>query len=406
MNFFSKLTSSDSQIDFLGRRKIWFLISGTLMVLCLLVIPLRPAAQPCSPPLPGYFRGLNCGIEFKGGLAIEAPISTDSELADLADLDVIERAREALEGLDAGDAQIQVAEGEEGRSVLVQTSAAGEQESQERVADTVRELTGASIADSPSQRIGRKWGSEITGKAIRALVIFILVVAAFISWRFEWKMAVGALAALFHDLIITAGVYALVGFQVTPSTVIALLTILGYSLYDAVVVFDKVEEDAAAYATTGRKTYEDAANMAVNEVFMRSLNTSMTTLLPVAALLFIGAGLLGATTMKDLALALFVGIAASTYSSIFVAVPILTVLKEREPRFQNVREKVLRDARRTQNLQAAAGDTGEGATDGDGAANREAVGVGATSKGAPAARPRPSNRPRAGSKKARRRKRR
>jgi preprotein translocase subunit SecF len=152
--------------------------------------------------------------------------------------------------------------------------------------------------------------------------------------------------SLIHDMVITAGVYSLIGFEVTPATVIALLTILGYSLYDTVVVFDKVEEDTSLFAATGRMTYQDAANRATNEVFMRSLNTSLATVLPVAALLIIGTGLLGAGTLEDLALALLVGIVLGAYSSIFLGTPILALLKEREPRFRNVREKVLRDQKR------------------------------------------------------------
>jgi preprotein translocase subunit SecF len=208
----------------------------------------------------------------------------------------------------------------------------------------VEETVGAEVTDS--QEIGAEWGGEITDKAIRALVIFIVVVFAFISWRFEWKMAVAAVVALVHDMTVTAGIYSLVGFEVTPSTVIAILTILGYSLYDTVVVFDKVEEETTLLAGAGRTTYQDAANLAMNQVFMRSLNTSLTTLLPVAALLVVGVGLLGADTLKDLALALLVGIVTSSYSSIFVATPLLCMWKEREPRYRNVKEKVLREARR------------------------------------------------------------
>jgi preprotein translocase subunit SecF len=295
--------------------------------------------------------------------------------------------------LGAGDALIQVATEADQQSVIVQTSAAAEASDQEAVAEVVREQTGATIADSPTQRIGRKWGGEITSKAVRALIIFVVVVALFISVRFEWKMAVGAMVALIHDLLITAGVYAAVGFEVTPSTVIAILTILGYSLYDTVVVFDKVEENTGSYAATGRMTYEDSANLAMNQVFMRSLNTSLATLLPVAALLFVGAGLLGATTLEDLALALFIGILTGTYSSIFVATPLLTVLKENEPKYKGVREKVQRDAKKATLQPATAGvpaDAAETAT-------------AASSSPKPA---RPQAQRRAGSKKAKRRKRR
>ena len=391
-----RIYQGETDIDFIGKRRIWFAISGALVLISIGAIMFRPAESSCAPPLPAVFKGLSCGIEFKGGIAIQAPISDDSELADLDDLAVIDEVETAAAEAGADEAQIQIATADDGtRSVLLQTSAVGEAESQEAVADTVREITGASIEESPRDQIGRKWGSEITGKAVQALVIFLLVIAAFMSWRFEWKMAVGAFVALFHDLIITAGVYALVGFEVTPATVIAILTILGYSLYDTVVVFDKVEEDTSLYAASGKMTYEGAANLALNQVFMRSLNTSLATLLPVATLLFVGAGLLGAETMKDLALALFVGLMVGAYSSIFVATPVLSMLKEREPRFQSVRQKVLRDAKRDAPAAAATGTVDE-----------ETVRVPATVGAGASPSQSPSTRPRAGSKKAKRRKRR
>ena len=402
MNIFRRLARGDTHIDFIGKRKIWFSLSAIVLLGTLLALPLWPAQSSCSPPLPSFFGGLNCGIEFKGGIAIEAPIAEDSGLADLDELEVISEVRDALEPLGAEDAQIQVASDAEGRSVIVQTSAVGSTETQEEVATTVREVTGAEIADSPTQRIGRKWGGEITSKAVQALVIFLLVIIAFMSWRFEWKMAVGAFAALFHDLIITAGVYAISGFEVTPSTVIAILTILGYSLYDNVVVFDKVEENAAIYATTGKMTYEESANLALNQVVMRSLNTSVTTLIPVAALLIVGAGIVGGGTLNDLALALFVGLLVGTYSSVFVATPVLSMLKEREPKFKSVREKVLRDAQRSAMKPAAAGASAAG----DGAS---VASTASTSGGGAAKVPqtkRPPARAKAGSKKAKRRKRR
>ena len=390
-----RIYRGQTRIDFIGRRKLWFAISFALLAASLLLIPLRPASSSCAPPLPSYFGGLSCGIEFKGGVSIQAPISPDSPLADESELGIIDRVRAALVPLGAGDAQVQVASDGDERSVIVQTSGVGEAEKQQAVTRAVRELTGASVDDSPTQSVGRKWGGEITNKAIRALIIFLFVVLAFISWRFEWKMAVAAILALFHDLIITAGVYALVGFEVTPSTVIAILTILGYSLYDTVVVFDKVEENTALYATTGKMTYQDSANLAMNQVFMRSLNTSLSTLLPVAALLFVGAGLLGAGTLKDLALALFVGILIGAYSSIFFATPILSMLKEGEPRYRSVRERVLREARRATTLPA----NPEVATE-----TREPVRAAAVA--GPSKQTRPPAKARVGSKKARRRRRR
>jgi preprotein translocase subunit SecF len=393
----SRIFRGESKVDFIGKRKLWFAISALLLLISLLMLPLRPAPSSCSPPLPSFFKGLNCGIEFKGGIAIQAPIASDSTLADESELDVIADIKDSLTPLGAGDAHVQVATQGDERSVIVQTSAAAEASEQEAVAAKVREVTGASVADSPTQRIGRKWGGEITSKAARALIIFVIVIVAFISFRFEWKMAVGAIVALIHDLLITAGVYAAVGFEVTPSTVIAILTILGYSLYDTVVVFDKVEENTGTYAATGRMTYEDSANLAMNQVFMRSLNTSLSTLLPVAALLFVGAGLLGATTLEDLALALLVGILVGTYSSIFVATPVLSLLKENEPRFKSVREKVLRDAKKATLKPATAGVPADAA---------ETATASSTSTSTAPKPARPQAQKRVGSKKAKRRKRR
>jgi preprotein translocase subunit SecF len=318
-------------------------LSGALLLVSVLSLFFRPAETPCRQ-LPT--KGLNCGIEFNGGLSISAPVPDDGPLGETDDLDLPGALSDSLADVGAEDAQIQVSTAEGTRNVQVQTREATSPEQRAEIVGGVSDATGASSEDTTSESVSASFGGEITSKALRALLVFLVVIVVFMSWRFEWKMAVGALAALFHDMVITAGIYALVGFEVTPSTVVALLTILGYSLYDTVVVFDKLEEQTSLFATTGRMTYRDAANRALNQVFMRSLNTSLTTLLPVSALLFIGAGLLGASTLEDLALALLIGILAGTYSSIFFATPILTILKERESRYRNVREKVLREQRR------------------------------------------------------------
>lgn len=375
-----RLYRGETHVDFVGRRRLWFAISGVALVLCALTLGTR---------------GLNYGIEFEGGVQTEAPIPEDGPLGDASDVDVVAAVADAIPAGTA-DAQIQVISNDEGRSVSVQTKEVADPDDQERLVAAVIEAVGADPAETDTQRIGSKWGEEITDKAIRALVVFMLVVFAFISWRFEWKMAVAALVALVHDLLITAGVYSFVGFEVTPSSVVAILTILGYSLYDTVVVFDKVEENTSLLATSGRMTYQDSANLAMNQVFMRSLNTSLATLLPVGALLFVGAGLLGAGTLKDLALALLVGLLVSTYSSVFVATPVLTVWKEREPKYRNVRQRLDKEAERTRARTAAETATGE----------QEPERIHAAVASAPSSTPRSPARPRAGSKKARRRKRR
>jgi len=340
---FGRAYRGESEFDFLGRSKLWFALSGALLLVSVLSLFFRPAETPCRQ-LPT--KGLNCGIEFNGGLSISAPVPDDGPLGETDDLDLPGALSDSLADVGAEDAQIQVSTAEGTRNVQVQTREATSPEQRAEIVGGVSDATGASSEDTTSESVSASFGGEITSKALRALLVFLVVIVVFMSWRFEWKMAVGALAALFHDMVITAGIYALVGFEVTPSTVVALLTILGYSLYDTVVVFDKLEEQTSLFATTGRMTYRDAANRALNQVFMRSLNTSLTTLLPVSALLFIGAGLLGASTLEDLALALLIGILAGTYSSIFFATPILAILKERESRYRNVREKVLREQRR------------------------------------------------------------
>ena len=190
------------------------------------------------------------------------------------------------------------------------------------------------------QLVGPTWGSQITTKALEALIIFLIVIVIYLSIAFEWRMAIAAFVALMHDIVITVGVYALTGFQVSPTSVIGLLTILGYSLYDTVVVFDKVRENTAGLLTSHRSTYSQAANLALNQTLVRSINTSVTALLPVASILFVGAGLLGAGTLKDLSLVLFVGMLSGTYSSICIATPVLADLKEREPQYKELAKRV------------------------------------------------------------------
>jgi len=369
--------------DFLGRRRMWFAISGVVVLMCIVTL---------------LTRGLNYGIEFEGGVQIQADVAPDGPLAEASDNEAISEVRDAIAESEAGasDAQIQVVTDEAGRRISVQTKETADPEAQENVIQAVREATGAAPEDTDSQRIGSKWGAEITDKAVRALIVFLLVILVFISWRFEWKMALAAILALAHDLVITAGVYSIVGFEVTPASVIAILTILGYSLYDSVVVFDKVEENVSTLAVTGRMTYQDAANMSLNQVFMRSLNTSLTTLFPVAALLIIGAGLLGAHTLKDLALALLVGILVGTYSSIFVATPVLTVWKEAEAKFKSVRQRLERGK-----AKPAAPPAGRPEEEAEAVEPRVPAGALSGPRG-----PRGPARPRTGSKKARRRKRR
>src|SRR5207249_3724345 len=214
---------------------------------------------------------------------------------------------------------------------------------QEKLLDTLSAEAGTTSAQINRQDVGPTWGSQISNKALKGLIIFLILVTLYIAMRFEWKMAGAAQTALLHDLIITAGIYALVGRTVTPATVIAILTILGYSLYDTVVIFDKVKENTESLSMVTRETYSGVVNISLNQVLRRSVNTSLVVLLPILSLL-----LFGGSTLKDFAFALFVGVASGTYSSIFVASPMLALLKEREPKFRNIAARAQQRARQPQ----------------------------------------------------------
>jgi len=313
------LLVGESHVDIVGRSRAWFLVTAGLLLLCVLAL---------------LVRGLDFGIDFTGGTAyVVAPTTTDF---------TVEELREALAGAGVEESTIQVTSGDGGPGALVSTPVLGEIGGEEQAAVTavIREVTGAAADDVDVSAVGPRWGAQVSRQALRGLVVFLVLVVAYLALRFEWRMAVAALAAMAHDVFVTIGIYALVGFEVTPSSVIALLTILGYSLYDTVVVFDRVREETAALTSVATRSYGQVANDALNHVLVRSLSTSVTSLLPVGSLLFIGATLLGADTLRDLALALFIGMAVGTYSSIFTATPLLVMLKEREPRYAELKERV------------------------------------------------------------------
>lgn len=313
MSIWTDLYRGETRFDFIGQRKRWFIVSAVLMTVSILSL---------------LFFQLDLSVDFTGGTIVEASNETGATVAEV---------RDELSGVGQETARVQVTEG---GAILVQTKALDSADQDELVA-TVAAVAGVSVDDTNVDAVGPTFGDEITRRAIRALLIFLVVVVIWISWRLRsWKMALAALAALFHDLILTAGVYSLVGFLVTPSTVIAVLTILGYSLYDTVVVFDKIRENV--HDLGNRYSFSEIANLSLNQVLMRSINTSLTTLLPIGALLFVGSYLLGAATLREFALAMFIGVAAGTYSSIFVATPLLTVWTEREPEWQRARRRAAR----------------------------------------------------------------
>lgn len=310
-----KVMRGESELDFIGRTKLWFTITLVILVLSGMGLGVRK---------------LQLGVEFKGGTALTVPLTSDATIEDV---------EAAFEKLDLPDVDVQIQSQGAVRRVITRSNRIDPDKLGE-VREALAKVAGAPSVDEVStEDVGPSWGQQVSKKALRGLVVFIFLVSLYISVRFEPKMAAAALAALFHDLLATAGVYAWVGFQVTPATVIALLTLMGFSLYDTVVVFDRVRENAAGLSS-GKQTYSTMVNESINEVLIRSINTSLTSVLPVAGLLFVGVLLFEAVTLKDLALAMFVGTLVSTYSSIFIAAPILAKLKEREPRYATLRARL------------------------------------------------------------------
>jgi preprotein translocase subunit SecF len=295
-------------LDLVGKRRIWFLLSGVVILISLGGL---------------LFRGLNLGIDFEGGAILEYRNESGAS---------VEQIRQVLAREGQADAVVQLTgEGE----VRVRTESLGDERA--GVLEALAEQAGIEPSDISVEDIGPKWGAQISLKALQGLVIFLIAVTIYISFRFEWKMALSALVALIHDLVVTAGFYALAGLEVTPETVIAILTILGYSLYDTVVIFDKIQENAQNPALVARETYAGTVNLSLNQVFMRSVNTTLVALLPIGALM-----LFGGETLQSFAFALFIGMLAGAYSSIFLGAPLVAVLKEREPKLAQVRERVAR----------------------------------------------------------------
>ena len=311
------LYTGKRSIDFIGRQKTWYAVSAVLIALALLGI---------------FARGLNFGIEFRGGS--EYRISGVSNTQGYED-----KARAAVSQAGIPGNIVTTVIG--GNTVRVQTEAAGDKNDAAKSA--LAQGFGVGSTNVSASLIGPSWGQSVSSKAIQALVVFLILVALVMAAYFRtWKMAVAGLVALLHDLIITIGIYALFGFEITPSSMIGFLTILGYSLYDTVVVFDKVRENTAEAFLTRRSTYTQAANLAVNQTLVRSINTTIVALLPIAAILVVGFTLLGPGTLLDLSLALFVGIAVGAYSSIFIATPLLVDLRRGEAAVKELDKTALR----------------------------------------------------------------
>ena len=315
MSLARDLYEGETHIDF-PKAWRWGLLASGLMVVVSVVALLT--------------QGLNLGIDFEGGTVWEAPITNDADVGD---------ARDALTPLGQGNAKIQLVDGDT-LSVAAGVEAV---DAPDEITTVLAEVTGSDTDSISVAAVGPSWGDEITKAARQALIVFFALIALYITIQLDWKMAVGALAAVVHDIVISVGFYAVFRFEVTPATVIAFLTILGYSLYDTIVVFDKVQENTARVSTSGKMTYTDLVDRSMNQVLTRSVNTTFTTIVPVVSMLVIGSVLFGAVTLRDFALALFIGLLSGAYSSVFIAAPTLAYVKEREPRNRSLRERLERN---------------------------------------------------------------
>ena len=310
---FSRLYHGETSFDFVGKRKIGFTISITLIVLTLGSL---------------FTRGLNLGIDFEGGVAWQVP---SSETMD------VDAARAVLDdnGVPTENAKVQTLTSGTTTSIRIQV---GDQTTEVRakVQTDLATKANVDINEVSVSSVSSSWGRAITEKAIRALIAFMVLVGIYIAWRFEWRMAMAAILAMLHDVLISVGIYSLIGFEVTPATVVAFLTILGFSLYDTIVVFDKVKDNIEKFGPS-RTSMADITNVSMNQVLMRSLNTSLAAVLPVLSLLVLGSGVFGAIALREFAIALLVGLITGSYSSIYIASPLLTIFKERENRYKNLK---------------------------------------------------------------------
>ncbi|GAA0512529.1 protein-export membrane protein SecF [Paractinoplanes deccanensis] len=337
----SRLYAGEANVNIIGRRKLWFTIAAVLVLISIGSIAIR---------------GFHLGIEFAGGTSFSVPATNGSTTYTQDEVsDAVERAIQSVDpNAEVVSSQTLGSTGGGGDTYTVRASTLTAAQAEQAKTALVTDL-GLDASKVSDDQVSAAWGGQVTRQALLGLIIFLIVVMIYLVIRFEWRMAAAAVSSLLLDLIITAGVYSLVGFEVTPSTVVGFLTILGYSLYDVVVVFDKVQENTRGITASSIRTYNEAANLAVNQTLMRSINTGLVALLPVGGLLFIGAGLLGAGTLKDLGLVLFVGMGFGVLASIMFAAPLLTAFKDREPKIKAHTARVL--ARRAS---AKSGDVARG----------------------------------------------
>jgi preprotein translocase subunit SecF len=315
---FADIYHERTHFEFIERSWRWALLSGALILISVLAFAIK---------------GLNLGIDFEGGTQWQFTVGAQTGSVSAGDV------RDVLDPLGLGDAKVLIV-GDD--SVRVQSQDLSRAE-QAKVTAALAQYGDIEASQVSVSNVGPTWGDKVSSKALTALIVFFFVIAGYLSFRFEWRMALAAIIAVVHDIIITVGVYAVTGFEVTPATVVAFLTILGFSLYDTVVVFDKVKDNQARLGTVRGDTYSSMVNRSLNQVLIRSINTSVVALLPVASLLFVGTYAFGGLALRDFALALFVGLITGAYSSIFVATPVLAWLKERQPRYRALRERAAAD---------------------------------------------------------------
>jgi preprotein translocase subunit SecF len=310
MSALRRLYRGETNINFIGSRKKWYIASAVIVLVCIGSM---------------VFRGFHWGVEFAGGTQFIAPVQAGTSEQGVSD--AIQNAGVTVTSIQT------VGKAGNAPNYLIRTPKLSNEERDAALAAVVRSAKVNEDQVAVSE-VSSSWGRAVSERALMGLAVFIVLVAGYLWIRFERAMAIAAIAALVHDLLLTAGIYSLSGFEVSPATVIGLLTILGFSLYDTVVVFDKVQENTRGLLGSTRYTYPEAANLAVNQTLMRSINTSLIALLPVAGLLFVGAGVLGVGTLKDLALVLFVGLATGAYSSMFLATPWLVDIKMLDTRYK------------------------------------------------------------------------
>jgi preprotein translocase subunit SecF len=353
-NVLIRLYRGETSFDFIGRRKIWFAASAFVIVLGIISLSTR---------------GLNLGIDFKGGqswLVSSQNLTVAQATAAAESAGVTQPTVVQLTNQITHQRQIQVT------ADLNSKPLAQRQAIEVKVTDAMAKAANTTPNNVNYNEVGATWGREVTTKAIQALIVFFILVTIYISIRFEFKMAVAAIVAVFHDILVTVGIYSLTGFQVTPDTVVAVLTVLGYSLYDTVVVFDRIRDNSQGLGASGRITYSEMVNLSMNQTLARSINTSLVAIIPVLSVLVIGSFLLGATSLQDFGLALVIGLTSGAYSSIFIASPLLAYMKEREPRYITIRQRLEARGERGTALTPAMAAAMAGAAGGSGRASGKA----------------------------------